>query len=152
MEQTLAIIKPDAVQRNLAGKILARLEAEGFVVLGLKMIYLSKQDAERFYAVHRERPFFESLTSYMASGPAIPILLERDNAIQALRDLMGATNPAQAAAGTRPKGPGVRGVEGSIGLLTRAHTRSAYSSGSITPFNAASITSRGTSLPAINLS
>jgi nucleoside-diphosphate kinase len=100
MEQTLAIIKPDAVQRNLAGKILARLEAEGFVVLGLKMICLSKQEAERFYAVHRERPFFESLTLYMASGPAIPILLRRENAIQALRDLLGATNPAQAAAGT----------------------------------------------------
>jgi nucleoside-diphosphate kinase len=100
MERTLAIIKPDAVQRNLAGKILARLEAEGFVVLGLKMVHLSKPDAERLYAVHRERPFFESLTSYMASGPAIPMLLERDNAIQALRDLMGATNPAQAATGT----------------------------------------------------
>src|ERR671926_224737 len=100
MERTLAIIKPDAVQRNLAGKILARLEAEGFVVLGLKMVYLSKNDAERFYAVHRERPFFQSLTSYMASGPTIPMLLERDNAIQTLRDLMGPTNPAQAAAGT----------------------------------------------------
>ena len=100
MERTLAIIKPDAVHRNLAGKILARLEAEGFVVLGLKMVSLSKQDAERFYAVHRERPFFHNLTSYMASGPAIPMLLQRDNAIQTLRDLMGATNPAQAAAGT----------------------------------------------------
>jgi len=100
MERTLAIIKPDAVQRNLAGKILARLEAEGFVVLGLKMVSLSKQDAERFYAVHRERPFFQSLTAYMASGPAMPILLQRDNAIQTLRELMGATNPAQAAAGT----------------------------------------------------
>jgi len=100
MEQTLAIIKPDAVQRNLAGKMLARLEAEGFVVLGLKMVALSKQDAERFYAVHRERPFFHDLTSYMASGPAMPILLQRDNAIQTLRDLMGPTNPAQAAAGT----------------------------------------------------
>lgn len=100
MERTLAIIKPDAVQRNLTGKMLARLEAEGFVVLGLKMVLLSKQDAERFYAVHRERPFFQSLTSYMASGPAIPILLQRDNAIQALRDLMGATNPVQAAVGT----------------------------------------------------
>src|SRR5215510_6548115 len=93
MERTLTIIKPDAVQRNLAGTILARLEAEGFVVLGLKMVSLSKQDAERFYAVHRERPFFHSLTAYMASGPAIPMLLQRDNAIQTLRDLMGATNP-----------------------------------------------------------
>ena len=100
MERTLAIIKPDAVQRNLAGKILACLEAEGFVVLALKLVSLSKQDAERFYAVHRERPFFHNLTAYMASGPAIPMLLQRDNAIQTLRDLMGATNPAQAAAGT----------------------------------------------------
>src|SRR5262245_66497795 len=100
MERTLAIIKPDAVQRNLAGTILARLEAEGFVILGLKLVYLSKQDAERFYEVHRGRPFFESLTSYMASGPAIPILLQCDNAIQALRELMGATNPMQAATGS----------------------------------------------------
>lgn len=100
MQRTLAIIKPDAVQRNLAGNILARLEAEGFVVLGLKMVSLSKREAERFYAVHRERPFFQSLTSYMASGPVMPILLQRDNAIQTLRELMGATNPAQAAAGT----------------------------------------------------
>ena len=100
MQRTLAIIKPDAVQRHLAGKILARLEAEGFVVLGLKMVSLNKPDAERFYAVHRERPFFHDLTSYMASGPAVPVLLQRDNAIQALRDLMGPTNPAQAASGT----------------------------------------------------
>ena len=100
MQHTLAIIKPDAVQRNLTGQILARLEAEGFVILGLKMVHLSKQDAKRFYHVHRERPFFESLTTYMASGPAIPVLLQRDDAINALRELMGATNPAQAAAGT----------------------------------------------------
>jgi nucleoside-diphosphate kinase len=100
MERTLAIIKPDAVQRHLAGKILARLEAAGFVILGMKMVYLTKRDAERFYYVHRDRPFFESLTSYMASGPAVPVLLQRDNAIQTLRDIMGATNPAQAAAGT----------------------------------------------------
>jgi nucleoside-diphosphate kinase len=100
MEQTLAIIKPDAVQRHLAGKILARLEAEGFVVLGLKMVLLSKRDAERFYQVHRERPFFDGLTSYMASGPAMAIVLQRDNAIQKLREIMGATNPAQAAPGT----------------------------------------------------
>lgn len=100
MERTLTIIKPDAVQRHLAGRILARLEAEGFHILGMKMLQLSKQDAERFYAVHRERPFFHSLTSYMASGPVVPVILERDHAIQTLRDLMGATNPAQAAAGT----------------------------------------------------
>jgi nucleoside-diphosphate kinase len=100
MERTLAIIKPDIVQRHLVGKVLARLEAEGFVILGLRMVYLAKYDAERFYYVHRERPFFSSLTSYMASGPAIPVLLQRDNAIQTLRDLMGATDPAQAAAGT----------------------------------------------------
>lgn len=100
MEQTLAIIKPDAVQRNLTGRLLARLEAEGFIVLGMKMVHLSKQDAEHFYAVHRERPFFDSLTSSMASGPAVPLLLQREQAIQALRDLMGATNPVQAAPDT----------------------------------------------------
>jgi nucleoside-diphosphate kinase len=100
MERTLAIIKPDAVQRNLTGQIVARLEAEGFIVLGLKMVSLSKPAAERFYQVHRKRPFFDSLTTYMASGPAVPILLQRDHAIDTLRELMGATNPAQAAAGT----------------------------------------------------
>jgi nucleoside-diphosphate kinase len=100
VERTLAIIKPDVVQRNLTGRLLARLEAAGFIVLGMKMVQLSKQDAERFYAVHRERPFFDSLTSYMASGPAVPLLLQREQAIQALRDLMGATNPAQAASDT----------------------------------------------------
>ena len=85
MEQTLTIIKPDAVQRNLTGKILARLEAEGFVVLGMKMVYMSKADAERFYHVHQERPFFDSLTSFMSSGPAVPMVLQRDNAIETLR-------------------------------------------------------------------
>ncbi len=100
MERTLTIIKPDAVQRNLTGKILARLESEGFVILGLKMVCLSKQEAERFYDVHRERPFFDSLTAYMASGPAIPVMLQRDDAIRKLRDVMGATNPAEAAEGT----------------------------------------------------
>ena len=100
MERTLAIIKPDAVGRNLAGNILARLQSEGFVVLGLKMIRLSQDDAKRFYAVHRERPFFDSLTSYMASGPIMPLLLQRDGAITTLRDVMGATDPSQAAPGT----------------------------------------------------
>jgi len=100
MEQTLTIIKPDAVGRHLAGKIIARLEAEGFEILGMKMVYLSKQDAERFYAVHRERPFFNDLTTFMSSGPSIPMAMQRDNAIDKLREVMGATNPAQAAEGT----------------------------------------------------
>jgi nucleoside-diphosphate kinase len=100
MERTLTIIKPDAVQRNLTGKILARLEDEGFVVLGMKMVYLSKADAERFYAVHRERPFFNDLTTFMSSGPAVPMVLQRQNAIETLRQVMGATNPAEAAEGT----------------------------------------------------
>jgi len=100
LERTLAIIKPDAVGRNLAGNILARLQSEGFVVLGLKMIRLGQDDAKRFYAVHRERPFFDSLTSYMASGPIMPLLLQRSDAIKTLRDVMGATDPSQAAPGT----------------------------------------------------
>ena len=100
MERTLAIIKPDAVQRNLTGKILARLEDEGFAILGMKMVYMSKSDAERFYAVHRERPFFNDLTNFMSSGPAVPMVLQRQNAIETLREVMGATNPAEAAEGT----------------------------------------------------
>jgi len=100
MERTLTIIKPDAVQRHLTGKILARLEDEGFVVLGMKMVYLSKSDAERFYAVHRDRPFFNDLTTFMSSGPAVPMVLQRQNAIETLRQVMGATNPAEAAEGT----------------------------------------------------
>jgi nucleoside-diphosphate kinase len=100
MERTLTIIKPDAVQRNLTGKILARLEDEGFVVLGMEMVYMSKSDAERFYAVHRDRPFFNDLTTFMSSGPVVPMVLQRQNAIETLRQLMGATNPAEAAEGT----------------------------------------------------
>jgi nucleoside-diphosphate kinase len=114
MERTLAIIKPDAVQRNLTGSILARLEAEGFVVLGLKMVFLAKPDAERFYHVHRERPFFDSLTSYMASGPAVPIMLQRHHAIQRLREVMGATDPAKADEGTIRKIWGLNVEQNSI--------------------------------------
>ena len=114
MERTLAIIKPDAVGRNLAGSILARLQSEGFVVLGLKMIRLSQDDAKRFYAVHRERPFFDSLTAYMASGPIMPLLLQRDDAITTLRDVMGATDPGQAAPGTLRQAFGVDVEKNSI--------------------------------------
>ncbi len=99
-ERTLAIIKPDAVARGAAGQILARIEQAGFKVLAIKMIQMSEVDAAGFYAVHRERPFFKSLCAFMTEGPSIPIVLERDNAIQRWRELMGATDPAKAAAGT----------------------------------------------------
>jgi nucleoside-diphosphate kinase len=99
-ERTLAIIKPDAVAKNVAGQILARIEQAGFKVLAMKMIRMSEADAAGFYAVHRERPFFKSLCAFMTQGPCIPMVLERDGAIQRWRDLMGATDPAKAAAGT----------------------------------------------------
>jgi nucleoside-diphosphate kinase len=99
-ERTLAIIKPDAVAAGSAGNILARVEAAGFRVLALKMIRMSPEDAAGFYAVHRARPFFESLCVFMTQGPCIPMVLEADDAIQRWRDLMGATDPVKAAAGT----------------------------------------------------
>lgn len=102
-ERTLSIIKPDAVSKGEAGRVLARLEAEGFTVVALKLVHLDKAEAEGFYAVHRERPFFASLTDFMSSGPSVVLVLERENAIAALRDLMGATDPAKAAAGTLRK-------------------------------------------------
>jgi nucleoside-diphosphate kinase len=99
-ERTLAIIKPDAVAGGMAGRILARIEQAGFKVLAVKMIQMSFDDAAGFYAVHRERPFFKSLCTFMTQGPCIPMVLEGDGAIQRWRDLMGATDPAKAAAGT----------------------------------------------------
>jgi nucleoside-diphosphate kinase len=99
-ERTLAIIKPDAVARSAAGQILARIEQAGFTVLAIKMIRMTEADAAGFYAVHRERPFFKSLCTFMTRGPSIPMVLEGDNGIQRWRDLMGATDPAKAAAGT----------------------------------------------------
>jgi nucleoside-diphosphate kinase len=100
VERTLAIIKPDAVTAGAAGKILARVEQAGFKVLALKMIRMSFDDAAGFYAVHSARPFFKSLCTFMTQGPCIPMVLEADNAIARWRDLMGATDPAKAAAGT----------------------------------------------------
>ena len=99
-ERTLCIIKPDAVAARQAGQILARLEAAGFTVVALRMRRLSPAEAEGFYHVHRERPFFNSLVDFMASGPCVPMVLEAENAIPKLRELMGATDPAKAAAGT----------------------------------------------------
>jgi len=100
VERTLAIIKPDAVAAGTAGQILARIEQAGFKILALKMIRMSLDDAAGFYAVHSARPFFKSLCTFMTQGPCIPMVLERESAIQKWRDLMGATDPAKAAAGT----------------------------------------------------
>jgi nucleoside-diphosphate kinase len=99
-ERTLCIIKPDAVAARQVGPILARLEGAGFEIVALRMRRLSPADAEGFYHVHRERPFFKSLVDFMASGPCVPMVLEADNAIAKLREIMGATDPAKAAAGT----------------------------------------------------
>ena len=100
MERTFSIIKPDAVKSGKAGLVLAKLEEHGFKVLGLRMVHLSKETAERFYGVHKERPFFGSLVTFMSEGPAIVMALEREDAVKKLREVMGATNPANAAEGT----------------------------------------------------
>ena len=100
MERTLAIIKPDAVEKQFAGPIIQRIEADGFRIRAMRRVHLSKTEAEGFYAVHRERPFCPSLTSFMSSGPAIVMVLEADGAIKRWRDLMGATDPSKAPAGS----------------------------------------------------
>jgi nucleoside-diphosphate kinase len=103
MERTLAIIKPDAVASRLAGRILQRIEDDGFQIRAMRLLYLSQREAEGFYAVHRERPFFSSLTKFMSSGPVVVLALEADDAIRKWRKLMGATDPAKADAGTLRK-------------------------------------------------
>lgn len=100
MSQTLAIIKPDAVQAGRAGKILAHLEAAGFQVRALRLTRLDEATAGEFYAVHRERPFYGSLVKFMTSGPAIPMVLEAPDAVKKLREAVGSTDPAEAAEGT----------------------------------------------------
>ncbi len=102
-ERTLAIIKPDAVERRVVGSIIARIEAEGFQIRAIKRVHLSQGQAEGFYADHRQRPFFASLTSFMSSGAAIVMVLEAADAIRKWRTLMGATDPAKADAGTLRK-------------------------------------------------
>jgi nucleoside-diphosphate kinase len=97
---TLAIIKPDAVQAGNAGKILALLEGAGFVIRAARLVRLTPAQAEAFYAVHRERPFYRSLVAFMSSGPALALALERDDAVARLRVVIGATDPAEAAPGT----------------------------------------------------
>ena len=98
--QTLAILKPDAIGSNLTGKILSRLEDAGFRIRASRMTVLTTAEAKAFYDIHRERPFFESLVAYMTSGPCMPIVLEHERAVEYLREVVGATDPAEAAEGT----------------------------------------------------
>ncbi|MDM0112168.1 nucleoside-diphosphate kinase [Variovorax sp. J22R133] len=100
IERTLSIIKPDAVAKNVIGKIVSRFEAAGLKIVAAKFIHLSRSEAEQFYAVHKERPFFKDLVEFMISGPVFVQVLEGENAIAKNRDLMGATDPKKAAAGT----------------------------------------------------
>ena len=100
MERTLSIVKPDGVGGNLVGEVLRRFEEKGVSIVALRMIHLSKEQAEGFYHVHRERPFFSSLTDFMSSGPCVVMVLEGDGAISRVRATMGATNPEEAEPGT----------------------------------------------------
>ncbi len=100
IERTLVIVKPDAVRRGLIGEVIGRFERGQFAVRGLRMVHLTKEEAEGFYAVHRERPFFDSLVSFMVSGPVVVMVLEGAEAIARVRKIMGATDPARAEPGT----------------------------------------------------
>lgn len=100
METTLSIIKPDGVRRNLVGKVLTKIEEKGLRIAATKMVHLSRKQAEQFYAVHKDRPFFGELVEMMSAGPVVVSVLQGANAIAAYREVMGATNPAQAAPGT----------------------------------------------------
>ena len=100
MERTLAIVKPDGVSRGIIGEVIKRLESNDFEIVAMKMVHLTKRQAEGFYAVHQGKPFFESLTDFMSSGPAVVMILEGENIIARYRELMGATNPIEAPPGT----------------------------------------------------
>ena len=100
VERTLAILKPDCVRKNLIGEVLRRIQEAGFAVQALKMITLTKEEAQGFYAVHEGKPFFEELTDFMSSGPCVPVVLEKEQAIEDFRALIGATDPAEADEGT----------------------------------------------------
>ncbi len=100
IQKTLAIIKPDAVKKRLIGKIIERIENEGFHITAAKLVHLTVDEAKGFYAVHREKPFFGQLTAFMASGPVVLMVLEHDDAVSRWRDVMGATDPAKARPGT----------------------------------------------------
>lgn len=100
IERTLAILKPDCVRKNLIGEVVRRIQEAGFQVRAMKLVKLSREEAEGFYAVHRGRPFFDELTEFMSSGPCVPIALEKENAVADYRKLIGATDPAEADEGT----------------------------------------------------
>ena len=100
LQRTLAIVKPDGVRNGVAGHVIARIEKEGFRIVAMRLHHLSRAEAEGFYAVHKERPFFGGLVAFMTSGPVVLMCLERDNAIATWREIMGATDPAKAAPGT----------------------------------------------------
>ena len=100
MERTLAIIKPDSVKKNVIGKIISRIEAEGFRIAEMRLVHLTEDEAMAFYAVHKQRPFFKDLVAFMSSGDSVVMKLERENAIALWREVMGATDPAKAAPGT----------------------------------------------------
>lgn len=100
IQRTLCLIKPDAVKRGLQGQILTMIQESGLGIIGMKMLRLSRQEAEKFYAVHKERPFFNSLAAYMSSGPIVAVALQGEEAVASYRKLMGSTNPAEAEAGT----------------------------------------------------
>jgi nucleoside-diphosphate kinase len=100
MEKTLSIVKPDGVRKNLIGEVIKRFEQRGLRIVALKILRMSKDDAKGFYIVHKERPFYESLTSFMSEGPIVVMVIEGENAINKVREIMGATNPKDAAPGT----------------------------------------------------
>lgn len=100
MERTLSIIKPDGVKKNIIGEVISRFEKRGLRIAALKKISLSKEEAKAFYIVHKDRPFYESLTDFMSEGPVVVMVIEGDNAISRVREIMGATNPKEAAPGT----------------------------------------------------
>lgn len=100
MERTLSIVKPDGVRKNLIGEVISRFERSGLRISALKMLRLSKEGAKKFYIVHKDRPFYETLTDFMSEGPIVVMVIEGENAISKVRDIMGATNPKDAAPGT----------------------------------------------------
>jgi nucleoside-diphosphate kinase len=112
-ERTLSLIKPDGVARGLIGEVIGRFEKAGLKIRAMKMVHLTLEQARAFYAVHKERPFYDSLTGFMSSGPIVAMILEGDNAIQQNRDLMGATDCREAAAGTI-RADFARGIEANI--------------------------------------